>query len=184
MWNSDVGLIPSGFAKMLLLTGQRRGSVAGMGWSEIDVDEKVWVIPANRMKNGIAHTIPLPDLALNVLNGLPRYDGGEYVFTTTAGARPISGYSKIKRRIDGIADIDHAWTFHDLRRTVATEMAGLDIQQHVVEKLLDHRSGVISGVAAIYNLHQYEAEMKFAVEAWAGHLSEIVSGERLPSAGL
>jgi len=176
LWNADVGLIPGGFTKMLLLTGQRRGSVAGMRWREIDVDEKVWVIPANRMKNGTAHTIPLPDLALDVLKGLPRYDSGEYVFTNTAGARSISGFSKMKRRIDGIADIGVPWTFHDLRRTVATEMAGLGIQQHVVEKLLDHRSGVISGVAAIYNLHQYEAEVKFAVEAWATHLSEIVSG--------
>ena len=56
-------------------------------------------------------------------------------------------------------------------------MAGIGIQQHVVEKLLDHRSGIISGVAAIYNLHQYEAEVRFAVEAWALRLNEIVSGE-------
>jgi len=176
LWTADFGLPASAFVNMLLLTGQRRGSVAGMRWDEIDGEGKVWIIPASRMKNGAIHTVPLPKMALSVLNSLPRYEGGDYVFTTTAGARPISGFSKIKRRIDDIADIDHAWTFHDLRRTTATEMAGLGVQQHVVEKLLDHRSGVISGVAAIYNLHQYEAEVRAAMYAWAVRLDEIVRG--------
>jgi integrase len=177
LWIADLDLIASAFVKILLLTGQRRGSVAGIRWSEIDAEARAWVIPASRMKNGAEHTIPLPDMALDVLNGLQRDDGGDYIFSTTAGVRPISGFSKIKRRIDGITEIGHAWTFHDLRRTVATEMAGIGIQQHVVEKLLDHRSGIVSGVAAIYNLHQYEAEVRFAVEAWALRLNEIVSGE-------
>lgn len=178
LWNADLGIVAAGFVKMLLLTGQRRGSVAGMRWSEIDIEAKAWVIPASRMKNGKEHTIPLPDMALDVLNGLPNYDGGEYIFTTTAGGKPISGFTKIKSRIDCIAELGRHWTFHDLRRTVATEMAGIGIQQHVVEKLLDHRSGVISGVAAIYNLHQYEAEVRSAFEAWAERLDEIASGER------
>ena len=177
LWNADLGVVSAGFVKMLLLTGQRRGSVAGMRWGEIDVEAKAWVIPASRMKNGEEHTIPLPDMALDLLNGLPSYDGGEYIFTTTAGSKPISGFTKIKRRIDDIAGLDRRWTFHDLRRTVATEMAGMGIQQHVVEKLLDHRSGVISGVAAIYNLHQYGAEVRSAVEAWAVRLNEIASNE-------
>jgi integrase len=173
LWTANIGVTARGFIKMLLLTAQRRGSVAGMRWDEIDYEDKAWIIPASRMKNGTEHTIPLSTMTLDVLDSLPRYDGGDYIFSTTAGVRPISGFAKIKRRIDDRVGISRPWTFHDLRRTTATQMAGLGIQQHVVEKLLDHRSGVISGVAAIYNLHQYDAEVRAALEIWANRLEAI-----------
>jgi integrase len=164
--------LPSAFVKMLLITGQRRGSVGGMRWEEIDTDAGLWHIPAERMKNGSMHTVPLPRLALQILETLPQYVGGAFVFSTTAGKKPISGYSKLKVKIDIAVNIA-PWSFHDLRRTMATQMAKIGVQQQVVEKLLDHRSGKISGIAAIYNRHDYRDEMKSAMEAWAGRLQEI-----------
>jgi integrase len=125
------------------------------------------------MKNGDAHTMPLPQIVLDILEDLPRYEDGPFVFSTTAGKKPISGYSKMKSGIDKAVEME-PWGFHDLRRTMATQMAKIGIQQHVVEKLLDHRSGKISGIAAVYNKHEYREEMKSAVDAWARRLREIV----------
>src|SRR5690606_9975629 len=108
----------------------------------------------------------------DILEDLPRYKDGPCVFSTTAGKKAISGYSKMKALIDNAIELK-PWGFDDLRRTMATQMAKLGIQQHVVEKLLDHRSGKISGIAAVYNRHEYRDEMKSAIEAWADQLKEI-----------
>lgn len=69
------------------------------------------------------------------------------------------------------------FTSHDLRRTAATKMAALGILPHVVEAILNHASGTISGVAAIYNRHTYAAEKKRALQAWAREIERIASGK-------
>jgi integrase len=151
--------------KILLLTGQRRGEVGGMTWDELDLDKARWSLPAVRTKNGKAHEVPLSDAAVAVIREMPRH--GPYVFTT-GGARPIGNYGR------GKAAIDHAleqglprWTFHDLRRTVATGMAKLHIPLHVTEAVLNHVSGSLAGVAGVYNRHDYADEKRQALEAWA-----------------
>ncbi len=86
--------------KLLLLTAQRRDEVAGMRWAELDLPNRVWVIPRERAKNDRAHTVHLNDLAMEVLQAVPRIGAEpEYVLTTT-GDSPISGYSKAKAAID------------------------------------------------------------------------------------
>lgn len=172
LWNARLDKIPGAFVKLLLITGQRRATVAGTRWAEVEAEEKAWHIPGDRMKNGEAHTVPLPQIALAILEGLPRYKDGPYVFSTSSGKKPISGYSKMKATIDKTVELA-PWGFHDLRRTMATQMAKLGIQQHVVEKLLDHRSGKISGIAAVYNRHEYRDEMRSAVDEWSVRLNEI-----------
>jgi integrase len=67
------------------------------------------------------------------------------------------------------------WTLHDLRRTFATNLAALDAAPHVVERLLNHASGTISGVAAIYNRFQYAAQMRDAIEMWEKHLKKLLA---------
>ena len=71
------------------------------------------------------------------------------------------------------------WVFHDLRRTAASGMAGLGIAPHVVEAVLNHRSGSIKGVAAVYNRYSYAAEKRAALDAWAQCLDAIVNGTDL-----
>jgi integrase len=110
---------------------------------------------------------------LNVLGALPRFVGSDLVFTTT-GTTPISGFGRVKNGLDtalGISD----WRFHDLRRTAASGMARIGVAPHVVEKVLNHQAGVISGVAAVYNRHGYEAEKREALERWATTLSSLSS---------
>jgi hypothetical protein len=68
------------------------------------------------------------------------------------------------------------WTLHDLRRTFASGCARLGIAVHVVEAALNHRSGMIKGVAAVYNRYSYDAEKRAAMTAWARHVEAIVSG--------
>jgi integrase len=152
-------------AQLLLLTGQRRSEVAGMRWDEIK--ERVWTIPAERSKNGEAHSVPLSEAALEILNSIPKIKG-TYVLTHR-GDNGIVDFSRTKRVIDAAADIDH-WTFHDLRRTFSTGMAKLHVPQEVTEKILNHVSGKLRGVAGIYNRHDYADEKRQALEAWGRYV--------------
>jgi integrase len=192
-------------AKMLLLTGARRDEVADARWSEIELDKKIWTIAKERSKNGLAHEIPLSDAVVKILKALPRITASEkddkkagkksdFVFTTT-GKTSVSGFSRAKEQFDAVIlealraeavergeDADEMkapahWTLHDLRRTAASGMAGLGIPPHVVEAVLNHKSGTIKGVAAVYNRYSYADEKKAALEAWARKLDAIVSGK-------
>jgi integrase len=150
--------------QMLILTGQRRDEVARMTWDEVDLGQRLWTLPRERVKNNEAHEVPLSDAAIAVLTALPHV--GAYVFTTN-GTSPSSGYSKGKRRLDALLPADMApWRLHDLRRTCASGMAKLGIPVHVTEAVLNHRSGTISGIAAVYNRYEYQDEKARALEAW------------------
>ena len=161
-------------AKLLLLTAQRRDEVADAEWSEIDFSRRLWTIPAHRAKNGRAHEVHLSAPALEVLQSLPRVS--QRFVLSTNGEKPISGFSRSKRRLDGAManagdarapEIPH-WTLHDLRRTATTGMARLNFPPHVVDRILNHSGGAIRGVAAIYNRFAYVDERRAALEAW-GH---------------
>ncbi len=171
--------------QLLLLTGARRDEIASARWSEIDLAAKTWTIAKERSKNGIAHEIPLSDAAVHILEGLPRIgDKKDGLVFTTRGATAVSGFSHAKVAMDaaiveGLPDDVKApdrWTFHDLRRTAASGMAGLGIAPHVVEAVLNHKSGTIKGVAAVYNRYSYATEKRAALDAWARRLEAIVTG--------
>jgi integrase len=161
------------FTHMLILTGQRRGEVAGMRWSEIDFERAMWTIPAQRTKNGTQHTVPLAPLAIEILQSVPRFMNSDLVFTTS-GKTLISGFGRHKARLDvevGASD----WRFHDIRRTVATNMAMMRVPPHIIEAILNHKTGIISGVAAIYNRHAYLDEKHEALEQWAEQMRAMVA---------
>jgi integrase len=160
------------FAQVLLLTGQRRGEVAGMSWSEIDFEKAVWTIPAKRAKNATQHAVPLAPFVVDILKSLPRFLNSDLVFTTT-GKTPISGFGRFKRRLGEVGAGD-GWRLHDLRRTVATNMALTGIQPHIIEAVLNHKSGIVSGVAAVYNRHAYLEEKRSALNLWAGTIGGLV----------
>lgn len=159
------------FVPILLATAQRRGELAEMRWSEVDLDAKQWVIPAERSKNGKPHVVPLSPYALEALNEVPRFLDCDYVFTTTRNS-PVSGFSKMLRRLsEGSQTSD--WRLHDLRRTAASGMARAGVAPHVVEKVLNHISGTISGVAAVYNRYGYDREKREALETWGEYLAQL-----------
>jgi len=157
--------------KLLLVTAQRRNEVAQMRWSEVDLDKAEWTIPKARSKSARAHLVPLSELAVEVLSELPRFHGGDFVFTTSAGRRPVSGFSKAKSRIDELTEVTD-WRWHDLRRTARTHMARLGVPDVVAERVLGHGP---KGLAAVYNLHQYADEKRDALERWARELTVIIA---------
>jgi integrase len=163
--------------QLMALTGQRRGEVAGMQWSHLNIEQAVWTIPANVAKNGRAHEVPLSPLALDIVGALPRFAGSDLIFTTT-GLSPISGFGRAKDRLDFIMQ-SNEWRLHDLRRTAASGMARIGVAPHVIEKVLNHVSGQISGVAAVYNRHGYQHEKREALEGWADFLRLLTAGSGL-----
>jgi integrase len=158
--------------KLLLLTGQRRDEVARLEWENVDFEGRLWTLPRTATKSNRLHEVPLSDVALEILAASPRTS--QYIFSTN-GTSPISGFSHAKRRCDDLSGI-HNWRLHDLRRTAASGMARLGVAPHVVEKVLAHVGGTISGVAAVYNRHRYSEEKRCALGVWASKLREITEG--------
>jgi integrase len=165
--------------KLLLITAQRRDEVGSIAWDEIDIEKSRWAIPATRSKNSKAHIVHLSSLAISIIESLPRLSGS-LVFSTT-GTSAVSGYSTAKARVDEYmrAKLNGVrlpgWTLHDLRRTATTIMAEeLKIAPHVVDKILNHTAGTISGVARVYNRAEYLDERKAALEAWARWLEALL----------
>ena len=160
------------FVPLLLATAQRRGEVSKMRWSHVDLNAKIWVIPAALSKNGKPHVVPLSKFALRLLSGIPRFLDCDFVFSTTQRC-PISGFSKALRHVHAQSATSE-WRFHDLRRTAASGMAREGIAPYVVEKVLNHISGTISGVAAVYNRYGYDAERREALDKWGKFLSNLL----------
>jgi integrase len=174
--------------KLLLLTVQRRDEVAGMEWSEVDLQKATWTQPGEKVKNNRVHEVHLSAAALEVLKSIPHVSDS-LIFTST-GSTPVSGFSRAKLRLDtemqkakreelgkkaeAIAD----WILHDLRRTAATGMARLNFPPHVVDKVLNHTSGTIRGVAAVYNRFEYLDDRRTALDAWGRHVTNLISPAR------
>jgi integrase len=188
LWRAcdEVGWPFGPLVKLLLLTAQRRDEVAGMEWPEIDLVKRVWTIPRHKAKNDRVHEVQLSPATTELLHALPHV-GDRLVFTTT-GDTPISGFSKAKRRLDAAmlkakraefgareGDAIPPWTLHDLRRTAATGMARLNFPPHVVDKVLNHVSGTIRGVAAVYNRFAYLDERREALDAWARCVGNLIT---------
>jgi integrase len=163
--------------RLLILTAQRRGEVALMQWSHVDLRDGLWSIPAEMTKSNRPHTVPLVKEAVDILAKLPRLDEALVFPSKKMPGQAWDGFTKAKWRLDahvGFRD----WTLHDLRRTVATGMARLGVAPHVVERILNHTSGSLGGVAGVYNRFGYLPEMRAALELWARHVVSLTSAER------
>jgi integrase len=159
--------------KLLILTGQRRSEVAGMRWSEVDARSGLWTLPAERVKNGKKHEVPLGRAATDILVRLPRI--GEAFALTTTGAAPVGGFGLGKCRLDALLPPSmQPWVLHDLRRTVASGMARLGIGLPTIERLLNHSSGSFRGVVGVYQRHDFAEEKRQAAEAWGRHVLTLI----------
>jgi integrase len=165
--------------QLLLLTGQRESEVGEMCWSELDLTNRVWNLPAAGTKNGKSHIVHLGDLAVAIIGKLPQINGSKFVFTTN-GTGPFTNYDYGKKRIQGLMGGAADWRPHDLRRTATTVMAEIGIAPHVADRVLNHQSGTISGVAAVYNRFQYLEERKAALAALGQHIARLVGRNLIP----
>lgn len=155
------------FVRVLFLTACRRTEVAQMRWDEIDGDS--WTIPAARYKTKIDHVVPLTKAVRAIIGDKPK-KAGPFVFSTTNGERPFSGYSKAKRLLDARAPMSH-WTLHDLRRTGRSLLSRAGVTSDVAERVLGH---VIGGVRGTYDRHRYESEKRDALERLAALVEKIL----------
>ena len=171
----------SAMLKVLLLTGQRRGEVAGMMIEELSDDRSEWTIPGRRTKNGRENTIPLPMMVREILQDVIGDRTSGYVFTTT-GKTPVSGFSKLKRKLDNemlvMAHEDdpeaviEPWRLHDLRRSFITGANEISCEPHIIEAIANHS---LQGVAGVYNLAKYIPQRLAALERWCQHVNSVVS---------
>ena len=162
--------------EFLALTGQRREEVAQATWDEFDLASRTWTLPAIRTKNGKAHIVHLSKEAIVLLMRTPRL--GRFVFSSS-GAKPFRSFSTAKRELDKLCETT-SWRLHDLRRTCVSGMARLGIAPHVADKVLNHQAGTISGVAAVYQRHDFFAERKDALERWGHHVGVLMEPLHLP----
>jgi len=170
----------------LILLGQRRGEVAELPWSELNRERREWHLPAKRAKNSCENVIPLTDAMVERFDkvaGGKKWPRSGLVFPSREGT-PISGWSKLKRRLDASmskaakkaeAELE-PWKLHDLRRTVATHMQRLGIRHETIEHLLNHREKARTGIAKVYQTHDFKPEKRMALELWETELQRIVSG--------
>jgi integrase len=182
-----VGAIYGALFKLLLLTGCRRDEIGELRWeSELSDDLAMIRLPGSRTKNGRPHEVPLPPLARDLLRGLRKIEGCQWVFTVTG--KRLGNYAEAKRKLDAamlaLARAERGkdatiepFVLHDLRRTCATGMASIGVQPHIIEACLNHVSGAKGGIAGVYNVEQYAKEKKAAFQRWAAHIEGIVSGK-------
>jgi integrase len=180
IWNEcgddDFGKI----VKLLMLTGCRRDEIGGLRWSEIAPDRTSFTLPAERVKNNHAHTLPLLELARDIIDSVPQRVDRDCLFGTYS-ANGFAGWHKVKKAFDArLGDaVGGKWRLHDLRRTFVTRLCDIGIEPHVVEQAVNHRSGHKGGVAGIYNRARYEKQIRAALARWEDYLqSTIVETDR------
>jgi integrase len=172
VWKASFELSPpyGEMYRMFLLTGQRRSEVSTMQWAEVTSD--VWTIPREKVKKDRSHAVPLSKTAvatLASLGTLPRFEGGDYVFSTTGGLSASSNFAKVKLQMDKLSGVA-GWTIHDIRRTVRSKLAELGVPREVARKILNHEDGKVD---RIYNRHEYLAEKRKALEKWERKLLKL-----------
>jgi integrase len=171
IWNALPQSHYGAILKLLMLTGQRLTEIADLRWSEIDFDKGVIRLPRERVKNNRPHEIPISAWVREILEAQARREGRDFVFGE--GSRGFHGWSAPKIRLDEQTRIT-PWRLHDIRRSVATHMAELGVQPHVIEQILNHQSGHKRGVAGIYNRSTYANEMRRALDLWGAHVGGLV----------
>ena len=136
--------------------------------------KRVWKLPAERAKNKRACTTPLSAAACAILDALPRNDN--YVLST--GDSHFASYNRLKRKLDARLHFAEPWTFHNLRRSVASGLQRVcKTPVEVIEAALNHRGGVFRGIADVYSRHDYMAEKAVALARWAEHLERLAGEE-------
>jgi integrase len=171
------------FYQLLVLTGGRVSEVAGARWGEFVLGERMWTIPPARFKSEQVHLVPLSGAAMSVVEALPRFADGDFLFSTRGGAKPVNGLSKAKARLDSamtddLGSVVEPFVNHDIRRTFRTRLSELRVPDPTAELCIGHAR---TGLAGTYDRHKYIDERREAFELWAARLRSIVEPAPTPS---
>jgi integrase len=184
-WNACTTLgYPNGaWYKLLLLTAVRRNEAAGASWLEFSPER--WVIPASRMKGKPnktrPHLVPITPAIEKLLGELPRFTGGQFLFSFKGGETPLVAFSRAKSELDEamkaeLAKEGHAFKnfrVHDIRRSCRTKFSELRIPGHISERLLAHTQPEIE---RRYDKFDYVDEKRKALVRWHDALEDIIEG--------
>ena len=183
--------------KMLLLTGQRKTETSRMRWKDIEMDKPykrieidengeesteaflvdVWTIPGEHAKNKNEHEIPLPKLALEIIEKLrPLTGDSEYVFESPRKENePIEWLKSSVKIIKENSKVPD-FRLHDLRRTAATYMAENGTSPMIIGKVLNHKGlAKENSITARYNRHDYMNKKYQALSRWNNRLKKIIN---------
>jgi len=171
--------------KLLLLTGARLNEIGLMKWTELPDDLSELRLPSERTKNSRPHNVPMVALAQSILRSVPKFEGCDHIISAT-GKGPTGSWSRVKRALDA-AMLEFAkaergpdatigpFVLHDLRRSCASGMQQIGIRTEVIERALNHASGVFRGVSGVYQRDPLTDDVRAALERWARHIEGIVS---------
>ena len=149
------------FVQLLLLTGQREAVIARLEANEIH--ENSLVISRERNKSGERINVPLSALAKRLIDELGNHEG-PYVVSTTDGAKPVSGFSKLKQKLDELTGIQEHWTFHDIRGGIATYLEENGLDRAYTARILNHKDNSVTGIYARPEHRQHIARV---LEQWS-----------------
>jgi integrase len=179
--------------KMLLLSGLRLNECADGAWSEIDFKAGIWIIPKERIKarneKARAHAVPLSSAMVEIFEDLSRFKRGDFLFSNSFGENSVWVGNNVKKRLDtrmirslrALARMRGedpskvqlaAWTNHDLRRTLRSNLTRLRVDRETAEAILAH---VKNGIVGTYDVHDHLLEKKDALELWATRVRMLVT---------
>lgn len=175
VWRALDDSIGGDIGKLLILTGCRNEEISALRWDEIDSDITRITLPASRTKGKRERVIPLSAPARDILTRRPRIDGWPCVFSSSP--RGYKNMGEYKYQVDPkLPGMPH-WVWHDLRRSVDTGLSALQVQPHIVDEIIGHKSSSKAGVRARYNHATYLGEKTAALTLWAEHVMAAVTGQ-------
>jgi integrase len=170
--------------QLCILTGQRRSEIAWLRRSFFDGD--ILTLPAALAKNRREHVMPIGERSKSVIEAITHKE--DFLFPALRGDKVFGGWSKQKAALDVLIAKNGysvaSWTLHDLRRTFATNLAALGVRLEITERLLNHVSGSLGGMVAVYQKHNWMPEMREAIAKWEGHLAELAEKAHVSRLGI
>jgi integrase len=180
------------FSSAVVRALRQRKKNERVDWTRLKPEEMTWVIPRERMKGeddeARPHLVPLTPDILQILESLPLFKKGDFLFSTTLGAKAVWVGDKIKKEIDGRmlrtlkalarrrgddparVELAH-WVNHDIRRTVRSNLSRLRITEEAREAVIAHAR---PGIKGTYDVYDYADEKREALQLWAARLCSIV----------
>ena len=160
-----------------VLTATRLKEATNATWAEIDLASRMWTIPANRMKGGREHRVPLPDAAVAVLKSMQEIRHSDYIFPGMHEGRPV-GARTIADIVKDLAGREI--TIHGFRSTFRDWAAErTNFPREVAEMALAHT--ILNAVEAAYRRGDLFEKRRKLMEAWADHCAKPAArGEVVP----
>jgi integrase len=130
------------------------------------------------MKSDAGHAVPLSDEAVRILESLPRFTKGDYLFSASYGVRPVvGGFAKAKHALDvkmrgELRRPLPPFVIHDIHRTMRTGLSALPVPDLIRELVIAHTK---PGLHKVYDRHTYLDEKRQALDLWAKRLRDIIT---------